>query len=135
VPERRRSRLIVGLLAGFVAALGAYDTVALGGVTASGGWLTVALYGATALLLLIPYVSDRARSLCHRVVRALPVRAGLALFGLASFALAVWLVIDFARTPPGEFGAALAVAFWVLILGGSGASVVTAAIRDERDSS
>ncbi|QPV61857.1 hypothetical protein I7X12_13995 [Halosimplex litoreum] len=124
----------MGLLAAFVAALGTYDTVALGGVTGSGGWPTVALYGATALLLLIPYGSDRARSLCHRVVRTGPVRAGLALFGLGALTLTAVLVVDFARAPPGEFEAAIAVAFWVLILGGSGVSVVTAAIRGERDS-
>lgn len=135
MPERRRSRLILGLLAGSVAALGAYDTVVLGGVTASGGWPTVVLYGATALLLLVPYVSDRARSFCYRVVRTRPVRAGLALFGLGELALTAVLVVDFARTPPGEVGAAFAVGFWVLILGGSGAGVVTAAIRGERDSS
>lgn len=128
MPERRRSRLIVGLLAGVVAALGAYDTAALGGVTASGGWPTVALYGATALLFLVPYISPRARSVCHRVVQTRPARAGLALFGLGSLALAVWLVADFVRAPPSEFEAVLAVGFWTLILGGSGVSVLRSAV-------
>ncbi|QLH80105.1 hypothetical protein [Halosimplex pelagicum] len=124
MPERRRSRLVLGLLAALVAALGAYDTVVLGGVTASGGWTPVALYSATALLFLVPYASPRARSFCQRVVRTRPVRAGLALVGMGSFALAVWLAADFARAPPGEFGAALAVGFWVLVLGGTGVSVL-----------
>ncbi|ELZ26810.1 hypothetical protein C475_07746 [Halosimplex carlsbadense 2-9-1] len=124
MPDRRHSRLIAGLLAAFAAALGAYDTLFLGGVTDAGGWGPVALYSATALLLLVPYVSDRAREFFHRIARTRPVLAGLVLFSVGALALAVWLVVDVARAPPGEFEAVVAVAFWVLILGGSGVSVL-----------
>ncbi|WP_436931403.1 hypothetical protein [Halosimplex halobium] len=127
--DRRRSRLALGLLAALVAALGAYDTLVLGGVTVAGGWTAVAAYSTAAVLLLVSYASSRARAFCRRAVRTRPVRAGLALVGLGSLALAVWLVADFARAPPGESEAALAVGFWVLVLGGSGVSVLRSVSR------
>ncbi|WP_135365668.1 hypothetical protein [Halosimplex halophilum] len=127
--DRRRSRLVLGLLAASVAALGAYDTLVLGGVTVAGGWTAVAAWSVAAVLILLPYASTRVRAFCRRVGRTRPVRAGLALVGLGSLALAVWLVAGLVRAPPGEFEALLAVGFWVLVLGGSGASVLRSVYR------
>lgn len=122
----RRYALVIGSLAALSAALGAYDNAVLGGVTVAGGWTDVAVWTVSAGFFLLMYASPRARSLFGRVCRTRPAQAVLALVGLCFTGLALWLVADFVRTPPSEVEAVIAVAFWVVVFGGAGASVLTA---------